>query len=607
VKEEEPVRRSTRQTTHWTEASERKSKFGISERTFYTKVEEIDPYTNDDKFLGFFTSVDKFMKVKPEETTNAVREEVSQLLEMDVFEPVDPSTLTNDDWKNVMPAVTFMKEKVKPNGEYDKMKARAAAGAHVLSDNIVAQMPKASPTADMTSVFILLILAAVLCMITSVVDVKGAFLNSIMPPDIKAYLKLDKFMTSVLLTLPNTERFKKYVRPDGTLIVRLKKALYGHPMASKLWYENIAATLMNAGYQRLIHDKCIFIMRDDNNNIKSMLSIHVDDIFHACTDVKTKVWLEKLLISTYKEITVSDGETLNYLGMVLTFNKKEGYVELSQPKYIDDLLKLYNIQPDCIAPNPATSKLFNNARNNNDNNVNNNNNNNNNINNNNKEFASLVMRLMYLAKRTRPDILLPVSYLATRMTQPMDGDMKSLLRVLKFINNTKHDKLKLSCDINNINIICYVDAAYDVHYNSLGHSGCVIYLSNPGGPIYFKSTKQKLVSRSSTEAELNAVYDNLPQCIWLKGLLTEILNKDDVNIIIYQDNKSTIELMNKGQYLIGKAKHQILRYNYINQQLKENRISINYIGTEDMIADIYTKPLEGTQFIYLRSKLLNNT
>jgi hypothetical protein len=80
---------------------------------------------------------------------------------MDVFEPVDPSTETNDDWKNVMmPAVTFMKEKVKPNGEYDKMmKARAAAGSHVFSDNIVAQMSKASPTADMTSVFILLMLA----------------------------------------------------------------------------------------------------------------------------------------------------------------------------------------------------------------------------------------------------------------------------------------------------------------------------------------------------------------------------------------------------------------------------------------------------------------
>jgi hypothetical protein len=111
------------------------------------------------------------------------------------------------------------------------------------------------------------------------------------------------------------------------------------------------------------------------------------------------------------------------------------------------------------------------------------------------------------------------------MTQPMEGDMKSLLRVLRFINYTKkHDKLKLSCDINNINIMCYVDAAYDVHYNSLGYSRCVIYLSNPGKPIFFKSSKQKLVHRSSTEVELNAVYDNLPQCIWLKGLLTEILN-----------------------------------------------------------------------------------
>jgi len=42
------------------------------------------------------------------------------------------------------------------------------------------------------------------------------------------------------------EKYRKFVRQDGSLLVMLKKALYGHPMASMLWYEHLSNTFTKA-------------------------------------------------------------------------------------------------------------------------------------------------------------------------------------------------------------------------------------------------------------------------------------------------------------------------------------------------------------------------
>jgi hypothetical protein len=51
-------------------------------------------------------------------------------------------------------------------------------------------------------------------------------------------------------------------------------------------------------------------------------------------------------------------------------------------------------------------------------------------------FHSLTAKCLYLAKRTRPDILLPVSFLATRVKAPDVDDKAKLDRVFKYINGT---------------------------------------------------------------------------------------------------------------------------------------------------------------------------
>ena len=71
--------------------------------------------------------------------------------------------------------------------------------------------------------------------------------------------------------------------------------------------------------------------------------------------------------------------------------------------------------------------------------------------------------------------------------------------------------------------------------------------------------------------------------------------------IIYEVNMSTIALVKNGKSNSDKTRHITIRYFGIMNK----EISVNDMPTEDMIADILTKPLQGTLFKKLRDKLLN--
>ena len=63
-----------------------------------------------------------------------------------------------------------------------------------------------------------------------------------------------------------------------------------------------------------------------------------------------------------------------------------------------------------------------------------------------------------------------------------------------------------------VSILAYVDASYGVHPDMKSHTGCVIGIGC--GPVYSKSTCQKLNTKSSTEAELVASSDSTSQIIF---------------------------------------------------------------------------------------------
>lgn len=222
-----------------------------------------------------------------------------------------------------------------------------------------------------------------------------------------------------------------------------------------------------------------------------------------------------------------------------------------------------------------------------------------------KEFHSLVAKLLYLAKRTRPDILTAVSFLTTRVKAPTRLDQDKLMRVLKYLCGTKN--LGIVLERSSEVPLAFIDASYGVHDDFKSHSGLVITLGK--GPLFVASSKQKLNTKSSTEAEVVTISDKTGDVLWFNELLRQQESHKGESAsaaIIYQDNKSAIRLAEYGKTTSTNTRHMNIRYFFIKDKLERGELKIEHLNTNEMVADTMTKPLQGTPFKYLRFKLLND-
>ena len=167
----------------------------------------------------------------------------------------------------------------------------------------------------------------------------------------------------------------------------------------------------------------------------------------------------------------------------------------------------------------------------------------------------------------------------------------------------------------------YVDASFAVHQNMRSHTGAVVTFGV--GAALSMSTKQKINTKSSTEAELVGVDDSLPFNIWCLYFLQEQgyhangTNKRDKEKlqfighrnILYQDNTSSIKLEKNGKASSTKrTRHINIRYFLITDKLKKGEIdTVEYCPTGDMLADYFTKPLQGSQFRRFRNAIMGAT
>ena len=218
-------------------------------------------------------------------------------------------------------------------------------------------------------------------------------------------------------------------------------------------------------------------------------------------------------------------------------------------------------------------------------------------------FHLITAKLLYLSKRSRPDILTPVAFLPKRVTKPQTDDMKRLERTVQYIRGTRDLGLTLTIG-DPMTVISYIDASYRVYQDMKSHTGTTITLGK--GSIYAKSSTHRLTTKPSTEAELVGLSDSANQVRWTRYF---IIAQGYTNrpAIIFQDNKSNIQLITNRRSNSERTRHIDIRYFFLTDRIKENEINVTYKPTNEMLADMLTKPLQGEQFRALRNLLLNIT
>ena len=174
---------------------------------------------------------------------------------------------------------------------------------------------------------------------------------------------------------------------------------------------------------------------------------------------------------------------------------------------------------------------------------------------------------------------------------------KKMVRLLSYLKRYKYLSTTLKKENTNVSR-WFADAAFAVHENMRSHTGYTMTLGKRA--VLSKSIKQKLNTKSPTEAELVAADDVTVPLLWRKWFMEE-QGYGATQTILLQDNKSVMLLEENGKQSSSKR----TRYFFITDSIRCREFQIQYCPTDEMWADFLTNPLQGKQFMKLRQILMN--
>ena len=123
-----------------------------------------------------------------------------------------------------------------------------------------------------------------------------------------------------------------------------------------------------------------------------------------------------------------------------------------------------------------------------------------------------------------------------------------------------------------------------------------------GAAVSWLSKKQPVVALSTTEAEYIALCTAAQEATWLRRLLTDIKAPPERSTVIREDNQSAIAIA-KDSVSHARTKHIDVKIHFIREALSNGSIELIYCLTEQMVADLLTKPVSRDRFEALRLRM----
>ena len=329
-------------------------------------------------------------------------------------------------------------------------------------------------------------------------------------------------------------------------------------------------------------------VKEPNGQISFViLGVYVDDIIPVSNN-PALLKAEKAALCERFEMT-DLGEVNYLLGMSIKRDRESRTLTISQPNYLDKVLKKFgmeNCKPVCtpfepgrkfqqLAPSDEPFDV--------------------------QTYQQAIGCLTYISTATRPDIATAVGVLSQYMSKPSKDHWMGVKRVLRYLKGTLKYGLKFSAQEEKPELFGYSDAdwAGDVDTRR-STSGYVFQIGS--GTVSWSSRKQQTVAKSSTEAEYVALSSATQEAVWLRRLMKDLGRQMDAPTTIYEDNQGAIELAKNAKFH-NRTKHIDICHHFVRETVVSNEIRVIYCPTEDMIADIMTKGLAKLTFEKLRDLL----
>jgi hypothetical protein len=393
-------------------------------------------------------------------------------------------------------------------------------------------------------------------------DVKSAFLNG--PIKEEVYVEQPPGFES--------EEYPNHV-------YKLHKALYGLKQAPRAWYECLRDFLIENGFRIGKADSTLFTRKMGKDLF--ICQIYVDDIIFGSTNKSFCEEFSKIMTDRFEMSMM--GVLTFFLGFQIKQVKEGTFI--SQTKYTHDILKKFGMDKAKPIKTPmgtnghldldlgGTSVDQ-------------------------KVYRSMIGSLLYLCA-SRPDIMLSVCMCARFQAAPKDCHLRAVKRIMRYLVLTPNLGLWYPKG-SRFELLGYSDADY---------AGCKVDRKSTSGTCQFlgrslvswSSKKQNSVALSTAEAEYVAAGSCCAQLLWMRQTLKDYGYTMN-HIPLLCDNESAIKIAyNPCEH--SRTKHIDIRHHFLRDHAIKGDIVISHVGTNDQLADIFTKPLDERRFRELRSEL----
>jgi Reverse transcriptase (RNA-dependent DNA polymerase) len=354
----------------------------------------------------------------------------------------------------------------------------------------------------------------------------------------------------------------------------LSKTIYGLVQSAREFYNKLVFALKDCGFQGSLVDPCLWI-KNFNQGIV-IIAIYINDCLITGDDSNIIEVIEEL--KGYNFGLKVEDHLPDYLSCQIITNFDNKMLFIMQPhlieyleiKFGDEIMNLSNYGTPgtprfkIVIPSENVDKIDPDLQ---------------------ARYRSGVGMLLFLIKNSRPDLANVLREFSKCMDAASHAAYKEMLRVMKFVVDTKQYCLKMQLvdDRKDWDLVSYCDSDWAGDAETrISVTGFIIYLL--GVPICWRSKGQKGVTLSSSEAEYVLISEAVKEIRFIYYLMDSIWMNVKLPIVVRCDNVGAI-FMGSGVC----TRHVDTRYHFIREHVEDNFIQIVFVKSCDNDADLFTK------------------
>ena len=415
-----------------------------------------------------------------------------------------------------------------------------------------------------------------------IVDIETAFLYGELEEEI--YMKLPEGLSIHL----------EMERDDDECLI-LDKSIYGLVQAARQFHKKLVSVLTEKmNFKKCPGDECLLMREDENGSV--VLCVYIDDTL--CAGHKKALEVFKQELKNFFA-TKEEGELDEYVGcqikrvnekcMIMHQTELLNKIEQIFGKDIEDMASRkipFGTNNRVVRPKEGEELISKEEQ---------------------TKYRSGIGMLLYLVKFSRPDLANAVRELSKVNDGATADHVKNLLRVIKFAIDTKRRVLvyavqSLTENKWELRAFCDSDWAGDVD-DRKSITGFSIFLN--GCLISWKSRGQKTVTLSSSEAEYVAVSEVCTEILFIKTITDFLGLEIKLPITIFCDNIGAIYIAHNPKNN-GRTKHINVKYHFIREYVVDGTVQINFVRSEDNLADPFTKNVSEETYMKHSAKYLKD-